>query len=333
MKKFFSCFLILISCFLLTGCGKETKNNIIKRMNKELSNCNGYQVEAELELMNNDDVYKYDVIASYKKSDKYRVSLMNKTNNHEQVILKNGSGVYVLTPNLNKSFKFQSNWPYDNSQSYLLQSVINDLKKDSKTKMIKKDSGYVLTSKVNFKNNAKLTHQEVTIDKNYKIKKVEVLDDEENIQMKVIYKNIDLKAKFKDNYFSLDKNMEVLKPTEKTSNTSSLTEAIYPMYLPENTYLDKENVVNLENSSRIILTFSGDNPFMLVEETISKEKDMEVIPTSGDIDLFGGSIAIVDDASVSWVNGDVEYYLVSNDLSTSELLEVAKSVSSMPISK
>jgi len=42
-----------------------------------------------------------------KKKDMYKVSLTNKANNHEQIILKNNDGVYVLTPSLNKSFKFQ----------------------------------------------------------------------------------------------------------------------------------------------------------------------------------------------------------------------------------
>ena len=62
-------------------------------------------------------------------------------------------GVYVLTPTLNKSFKFQSKWPYNNSQSYLLQSIINDMENDANLKMTKQDGNYVFTSEVNYKNN------------------------------------------------------------------------------------------------------------------------------------------------------------------------------------
>ena len=35
--------------------------------------------------------------------------------------------VRVLTPSLNKSFKFQSDWPYNNSQVYLLQTLLSDI--------------------------------------------------------------------------------------------------------------------------------------------------------------------------------------------------------------
>ena len=112
--------------------------------------------------------------------------------------------VIVLTPTLNKSFKFQSKWPYNNSQSYLLQSVINDMKNDSKLSMKKNDNGYVFTSTVNYKNNVNLTHQEVVVNKNYEIKSVTVLDDEGNAGIKVTFKSIDMKAKFDDDYFVLE---------------------------------------------------------------------------------------------------------------------------------
>ena len=176
-----------------------------------------------------------------------------------------------------------------------------------------------------------MTHQEVVIDKNYKIKKVIVLDSEENSQIKVKFTSYDLKAKFGKEYFSLEKNMEVIKTKPETKNT--ISEAIYPMYLPDNTYLDKESVVNLDEGSRIILTFAGDNPFMLIEETSSISEEPEIIPSSGDIDLFVDGIAIIDDTSVSWTSDGIEYYLVSSDLSKSELLEVAKSLSTVPITK
>jgi len=77
----------------------EANNNYIIKLTDE---------EKAHELLNK-------LITSGVKVDKFeivinslRVSLKNKTNNHEQIILKNSDGVYVLTPSLNKSFKFQS---------------------------------------------------------------------------------------------------------------------------------------------------------------------------------------------------------------------------------
>ena len=57
-----------------------------------------------MEIINNEDSYQYDVKVSYQKDDYYRIELVNKLNNHEQVILKNDSGVYVDTQ---KSYKLK----------------------------------------------------------------------------------------------------------------------------------------------------------------------------------------------------------------------------------
>lgn len=337
MKKFFSLILVFIFAMCLSGCGKEDKKTVLSKLDKKISSVDGYKLDATMELINNEESYKYDVTVSYKKDNNYRVSLRNKTNNHEQIVLKNNDGVYVLTPALNKSFKFQSKWPYNNSQAYLLQSVLDDMKKDTKLTMKKTNSGYVFKSCVNYKNNINLTYQEVVLDKNLVIKKVTVYDDEKNAQIKVSFNNIDMKAKFKDNYFVLEENMEAIAEIDESQETEqemeSLDEAVYPMYLPDGTYLETEKVIELDEGSRIILTFAGESPFMLVEELVSKQDEMSVIPTSGDLDIFADSIAIIGDSSVSWINDNVEYYLVSSDLSKSELISVAKSISSVPISK
>ena len=341
MKKILYTFLAFFCAICLTGCGKETEKTIVDKLSDKLNKTSGYKLEAEMELINNEDSYMYDVTVSYMKKDYYRVSLRNKTNNHEQIILKNDDGVYVLTPTLNKSFKFQSKWPYNNSQSYLLQSVINDMKNDAKLKMTKKGSNYVFTSTVNYKNNVNLTHQEVIVDKNLNIKKVTVYDDEENAQIKVVFKETDMKAKFKENYFVLEENMEAWNDSNETEEeneqtqkeSKELEDAIYPMYLPSGTYLEAEKTVELDEGSRIILTFAGDSSFMLVEQAVSKEDELAVIPTSGDLDIFRDTVAIIGEQSVSFISDGVEYYLVSSDISGSELVNVAKSISAMPISK
>lgn len=89
--------LMLCACLFLAGCGNYSSEDALKDFEKKVEDTKGYNLTGELEISNNDDIYKYDVEASYAKDDKFRVSLKNKTNNHEQIILKNSDGVYVLT--------------------------------------------------------------------------------------------------------------------------------------------------------------------------------------------------------------------------------------------
>ena len=93
MKKFI---ILLVGILLLTtGCGKIGKKEVIRDLNKKIQGLKSYYVEGKMEIINNEDVYKYDVYVAYKNKDLFKVSLKNESNNHEQIILKNKEGVYV----------------------------------------------------------------------------------------------------------------------------------------------------------------------------------------------------------------------------------------------
>ena len=96
MKKYLL-YLAILSCILLTGCGKYGEKDILKDFSKKITNSDGYYLNGELEIVNNEDSYLYDVEVAYQKENNFKVSLKNKTNNHEQIILKNSDGVYVMT--------------------------------------------------------------------------------------------------------------------------------------------------------------------------------------------------------------------------------------------
>ena len=100
-----------------------------------------------MEILSNEETFTYSLEASYLKDDYYKVTLVNQTNNHEQIILKNKEGVYVVTPTLNKSFKFQSEWPSNSSQSYILSSLLNDMKKEDKISVEEQDKNYIVKTK------------------------------------------------------------------------------------------------------------------------------------------------------------------------------------------
>ena len=173
MKKIFYA---IIAVLFLVGCGKKNESGVLKEVENKLNKADSYNLVGNLEMVNNESSYKYDVEVSYLKDDKFKVSLNNQINNHTQVILKNDDGVYVLTPSLNKSFKFQSEWPDNGSQAYLLNSLVNDINNDSESKAEADGDGFVISSKVNYPNNANLVSEKIYLDKKSNLKKVEVLD-------------------------------------------------------------------------------------------------------------------------------------------------------------
>ena len=407
MKKLLT--ILLIGSLVLTGCSFG-KSDALSEFSKKVEESNSYYLEGQMEIINNEDTYTYDVNVSYKKDDNYLVELNNISNNHQQVILRNSDGVYVITPSLNKSFKFQSNWPYNNSQAYLLSSIVDDLNNDENRVVEEKDGGYVLTSTVNYPNNKKLVKQLVTLDKDFNIKEAQVLDENNNMQIKMTFSKIDLKAKFDDNKFNInnfvttnenanvDNNQDSNttenntntdsdsntntnsnntnsnntnkntntntnsntdennnntddnstnknnntnnnttennnEQTQNTKTTATIDDVIYPMYLPTNTYLKSQEKVDKEDGERLILTFDGDSPFILIEETVDKSDEHVVIPTFGDLTQLSDTIGVVNDNSVNWYSSGIEYYVFSDKMDTHELLEIARSISVIPVSK
>ena len=330
-------FILLVGVFLLSGCGKTSESSIIKDLEKKINNSKSYYIEGTLEIVNNEDLYTYDVKVSYAKGDNYKVNLTNKVNNHEQVILRNSDGVYVVTPRINKSFKFQSDWPYNNSQVYLLKPLLDDILSDENRTFTKDGDNYKIVVAANYPNNEKLVKQEILLDKEANIKKVTVMDTNGTAQITMNFDKIDLSSKFNDNYFDLKEIIDVKeetpndnKTTENNTNTntdkdkttetkqtSTIEDVIYPMYLPVNTYLSNKEKVSKDNGERLILTFDGDNPFMLIEETVTYEKEHLIVPTYGELELMASTVAIVNDNSVNWIDNNIEYYVVSDKLSTS----------------
>ena len=319
-------------CFFIVGCGNYTVKDAEKDFEKKVNDSKGYKLIGEMKIINNDDVYKYDVDVSYKKSDLFRVSLKNKTNNHEQIILRNTDGVYVLTPTLNKSFKFQSDWPYNNSQVYLLQTLLSDIQND-KDKIFKStSSNYIFITKVNYPNNSDLVKEKIYFDKKLLPIKVEVMNNEDDVLISMDFKKLNMNPKFSKNYFTLDENMQVSKETGDVKTVSKIDEEIYPMFIPNNTKLINKETVSLDKGERVIMTFDGDNPFIVVEQTALVGDD-SVVSIDGNPYLLASGVASISDNMVSWINGGIEYYVVSDDLSSKELVSVANSMSVIPTSK
>lgn len=165
------------------------------------------------------------------------------------------------------------------------------------------------------------------------LKKVEVLNENGTAEIILDVTRFDKKPTFSDDYFSLNKNLEVSKTDEEVKLVTKIEEAIFPMFVPENTSLTAQNIISKDMGERVILTFSGEKPFVLVEETVSKSEDFEVIPTIGEPTLLMDSIGSLSEDSVSWIKDGIEYYIASNDLTKEEMLSVAKSISTIPVMK
>lgn len=346
MKKYL--ILIIVCMLFVTGCGSYKLEDAVADFTKKVESSKSYKLNGTMEIHSGEETFTYNIDAYFLKDDYYKVMLVNQTNNHEQVILKNKEGLYVVTPSLNKSFKFDSVWPENSSQAYLLQNLLNDIKNDNDKKLETLDDGYIIKCKVNYPNNEELSYQKIYFDKNMNIQKVDVYTQDDIIKIKVTFKSVNLKAKLKEDDFVLedlidvksDENSELngtctgdnckenttCKEGECEKTTGTLDSIIYPLYIPTNTHLKSSETLNTSTGNRVILTFAGDKNFVIVEENSIKSSDFEVVPVFGDPLMLDNTIAALSTNSVSWQSDNISYYLVSSDLTTGEMVNIAKSL-------
>ena len=278
--------------------------------------------------MSNEELYHYDVTVDYMEGDFYKVNLVNKDNKHEQVILKNEDGVYVITPELNKSFKFQSEWPYNSSQAYVLSSLLKDLENDSDVLFEEREDGYVLTSSVNYPNNSSLVSQKIVFDESYLPKQVEVYNKEGIVNITLKISKLDFKPKFDKSNFDIKSTV-----SNEVGSVSKIDSVVYPMYLPEGTLFKNEETIKTDDSERVILTFSGDKSFILIEEASLVPNELKVTSTSGELVFYENILGTLNESSLNWTMNGKDYYLIGNNMSNDELLKVASSMSVVAISK
>lgn len=327
MKKIYILLCLFLS--LLTGCSKKTKNDVIKEIDSKISY--SYSLEGNLSVLSNENIFNYKVYVDVLKNKKYKVSLTNISNNHTQVILKNYDGVYVVTPELNKCFKFQSNWPNNSSQIFLIDSILHDLCSE-KSKFTTLKDGFSISSPVNYSNNRLMKKQKVYIDKNFNIKNIKVVDKNNSIQMEFNIKKVKYSPKLPDKIFQLDFIMHNYRDC-LTKPTTKLDESIYPLFLPNGIRLTSNEKLKKHDGERIIMSFDGDKSFLLVEETANVFDEFTIIPSYGEPYFLSDTLGVMTDNSLSWISNGIEYYMISDEINTSELAEIARSISVIPTMK
>ena len=322
--------LLIFSSIFLVGCNNFDEEDALKKFETLVTESTNYNLEGSMEIVNNEDVYTYDVQVSYLKGDYYKVHLVNKSNDHEQVILKNEEGVYIVTPSLNKSFKFQSDWPNNSSQTYILDSILNDLKNDSNREFLEEKDNYIIKSSVNYPNNSHLSNQSVTFNKEMMPEKIEVFNENGNVQITMVITELDLNANNDKNIFALNSIIENSETTE-TKETATIDEIIYPMYIPTGTSYSSEEKITNELSERVILTYTGEKPFIMIEETSVVPNEVEVTAVNGELVTYGNIIGVMTDTSLNWTENGMEYYLISSNMNAEELLQIASSTATVSV--
>lgn len=332
MKKNSKFLVLIFVCsavlLVLAGCGDQSADKVVKKIEGTLEDMEGYKLAADMTMKTGKEDQQYKVDVWYKKGEEdfYRVGLANKDEEEDQVILKNKEGVFVLTPALNKSFKFQTDWPGNSSQPYLYQSLVEDVVSDPDATYKVTDNHYVFETKTNYQNNTNLPYQEVYFDKKtYTPTAVKVLDKDKNSLVEVSFQHLDANPSFTKVDFDRENILkDATKDTEvSTTEQSQELAVMFPLETLGAELVEKEEV-SLEDGERVIMTFKGDRNFTLIQEQTSSEQASETVESiQGEVVQVGQGFGGLSENALEWNEDGVQYYLASEDMTIEELMEVA----------
>ena len=317
----------------LAGCGAKSQEDVVRDLEEKAKTMKGYKLEARMTLAMGSEPHEYEIEVWHNKPGYYRVFMKNAKPEQSQMILKNDEGVYVLTPALKKSFKFQSDWPDNTGQPYLYESLVKDILEDKNAKFKTTDDHYIFETKTRYHYQKMLPIQKVTFDrKSLAPVQVQVMDPDRNVMLAVKFSKTTFDAPFDEGSFDLDRNMTGVQleiPALSESKSEDFVVKIPMAELP-GTQLVEEKEVKTDNGTRIVMTFDGEKSFTFMQEKV------EVLETAGLSSTFvngdpvdlGFAVGALTDHSLTWTVGDVEYMIASNDLTKEEMVMLARSIQS-----
>jgi len=316
----------------LVGCGDMSEEDVVARLTTNLNDNTSYLATGVMEVESEGQIHRYNVEVGFAQPNYFRVTMENADTGNEQIILKNDDGVFVLTPSLNKQFKFQSDWPETSSQVYLIQSLLTDILNAETTVFEVLDDHYRFTLVADYHANGDLVEQVINFDRKYLTPSVVVVNDAEgNARLTMQFDSFEWNNEMGENFFVADSIMELAQDVmgENVVVAVANVEAalLYPFYTAGADFGTKRAFATT-HGERVIMTWYGEQDFTLIQET-ARVRDLngpEVI--QGEPVMINGSVGAITDTTLTWQRNGVEFFLVSETLDRDQMITVAASVES-----
>ncbi len=105
---------------LVAGCGAPSKNQVTSKLQTQAEKLEtvNYQSEAKMTVQMDNGSQTYYIHTSYESPDVYKIELGDANKNINQVIVRNGNGMFVVSPSLQKVFRFNGNWAQNQGDIY-----------------------------------------------------------------------------------------------------------------------------------------------------------------------------------------------------------------------
>lgn len=329
MKKICKIICLNVLILLCLGCVSCKKNKPVETTFPEIVNgLTSYKLVGRLESNFPSGTKECEITTYYKSPNNYRVEIQNPNNNETQIMVKNSSGVYVLIPSINKTFKVNSNWPGNTSYPYLLQSLRNDIVSDENLRTTTEGKDTIIELKAKLFNQDEQTTQKIIFGENKLPKEVLFYDSNQNLLTRFVVKSLEQNITIDDDQFNATESLETLASYFDKNPIEFERLVSYPTYYPEGTSLKEETVTGTKDNKLAIMKFTGTSNFTIVEQFVNKATVATTEHINGDLYIMGGVFTFVGDNHIEFYENGVQYTIASNQVTQLEMIKMADSLRS-----
>lgn len=327
--------LFICASVFMAGCGSKSASDVVGDLNSVVDNMESYYGAGVMTLHMGEEPQQYGVEVSYQDPHYYRIALTNMDKDITQIVLRNDEGVYVLTPHLKKSFRFQSDWPSDQGQVYLFQTLASSILEDQQRQFTvdEENEAYVFDVIANYQNSS-LARQKIWLsEKDYAPKRVEVVDSNHQVMVEVEFDQFEFNKSFEADSFDMKRNMTSYHlesvPVMTQEEGEMLDQSfgvLMPGYTPDGVTNEGLNDIDFGDQKAVMLTYKGDYNYTIVE---SRPTDHPVSSSQGeplDLGFTIGALTGTENRMLTWFYDGIEFRLSSDDLPKEEMVKIAQSV-------
>lgn len=321
MKKLGITLIVLLS-FCLVGCGSKTKESkAIEEFSSSVTNATSYELVGDMTVKKDTTTISFSMDVCYKAPAYYKVTYVNNSNNERQVLLKNDDGVYVLSPELNKEFKFESKWPLNSSHIYILNKVVNDICDDTASTVKTEGDFYVITSKISHKIRNDLVSQSVYLNtKDYSLDHI-TYDTATDTIMTFTVTSLEFGKTFESNTFNVDAIMESESSLIGEGGSNKASEIIFG-----DVFDDVVLTSSSTSSDYTILKYSGQKNYTIIYQSYEAQTVSTAERIYDDFVEMDKCLGFVSKNSLTFYLTGKEFKILSAELTVSEMIDVANSL-------
>ena len=323
MKKIFVSIMLCIT-LLLASCSKTDVNEDgIKATTEYLSSLQSYGLNCDMTIHRTNKDITVNVDVDYLQPNYYKVCFNNK-NGHEQIIVKNDDGVYVLTPSLNKEFKFDSQWPLNSSHAYLLGGICSDITNDEQATFTVNGDIVEIQSKLSGMNNNATKLKFYYNHKDNKPVKAILLDDSDKEQILVEFNEFTPNKSLKKEEF----NPKLIMDNQSNNNESTTPEdsqtswTITCGFICDGSTLSSSKI----DDESTILCYTGEKSYTIVVKKADSYSTSVALETYDSMDFISTGLILSNANTSKYFIDDIEVAIYSNNLSSSDILAIASEI-------